>query len=146
MRYPANQNRTHLYRIRRKSDGLFLSHISQDAGGHEFKGTWQPTGSFWRTQDTIRKHLLELITYRVYIADHPMNSWHQFRPRGMPLNKVPAPQFTVFPCGTKKGIVGVFYQWLDHYEVVATEITVHGEDVLEARTFASFLMDKENIA
>lgn len=146
MRYPANQNRTHLYRIRRKEDGLFLAWVNKEAGGHEYKGAWQPTGSFWRTQDTIRKHLLELITYRVYIADHEMNSWPGMRPRGTPLNKKMPPQFTVFPSGTKMAVAGVFYQWLEHYEVVATEITVHGENVMEARDFASFLMDKERAA
>lgn len=145
----SNENRTHIYRIRRKEDGLFLAYLGEEAGGHLWKGYWQPIGVFWRKPETVRKHLLELCTLRVYSAEFQMNSWgpggnihRSLRSKGKSTQRNRPPQFTVFPHDTKIRVSSIHYQWLDYYEVVATEITVHGESVMEARDFASFLKDE----
>lgn len=46
-----------LYRIRRKSDGLFLYCSSMN------HASWGITGSFWSTDRTPKKHLKRLITH-----------------------------------------------------------------------------------
>ena len=139
----ANNNRTKIYRIRRKEDGLFLFTLSNnETGGHRWKGTWQPIGAFWRLEETIRRHLLELCTYRVYISDRPIESCGEIgnvprslRRRGTRKNKKMPPQFSVFPYDCPVKTVGVFFEFLQHYEVVVTDITVHGENTMEAVDF-----------
>ncbi len=136
----SNDNRTHIYRIRRKSDGLFLEWVTRIPSCY---GEWGPTGVFWKKPETIRKHLLELCTYRMYCGEegyvHDRNSRRFVR-------KPPKTQekfLQIWPAGTQLHTVAVIYDWLDKYEVVATEISVHGQDTMEARDFALFKEDLE---
>lgn len=121
MMQACNDNRTKLYRIRRKSDGKFLGGKPSEYPGSY--GWWDNTGCFWKRDETIRKHLLSLCKYCVFYGEpniYPHGvSWYQ--------------------CPIKT--VAIFHKWLDLYEVVVTDITVHGENTMEACDFASFQND-----
>lgn len=143
----ANENRTHLYRIRRKSDGLFLTTLTYGHPLANDAGTWGKTGCFWLTQETIKEHLLELCQFRVYLYDDTAKVYdlrkrrrrgHNQRERDM-IN----PFWVIAPCGTPIRLVKTVYDRLNNYEIVATEISVHGSQVMEAVDFASFKEDLE---
>lgn len=138
MSHAANENRTHIYRIRRKRDGMFLnsgfSHRFPEV--NEGGSQWGPCGCFWKKEETIRKHLLGLITPSFYCGNGFIHVSTKNK-RGF---------HVVYPYDTPVHVMKPVFAWLDKYEVIATEITVHGESVMEARDFASFLGDKENVA
>lgn len=139
----ANENRTHIYRIRRKADGLFLNHIGH-GGVHNHdncSGQWGPIGVFWKKPQTVRRHLLELCQFRVYVGDGFVRRARPIGPRQKE-DKKHQPFTVIYPHGTPIRHVKTVYEWLDRYEVIATEITVHGEQIMEAREFASFAQDK----
>ena len=135
-----NDNRMTLYRIRRKADGLFLAWApTRMPGGHLVH--WNRGGCFWRTQETIIEHLLELCKYRVYCSER--GSVHNKSTRRKPTDK--GLHFVVYPHDTPHRVASINYNWLDKYEVVATEVTEHASKTMEARDFAS-LMNDERIA
>lgn len=139
----ANENRTYIYRIRRKSDGLFLCHISKGTPHNldNFSGQWGPTGVFWRSQETVRKHLLELCQFRVYVGNGYVT---KSKPQGLRQRAAAAhKKFNViYPIGTPISHVKTVYEWIDKYEVIVTEITVHGENIMQASDFVSFNQTK----
>lgn len=136
----ANENKTFLYRIRRKEDGLFLECSPSHSRWTDHFG---PVGCFWRKQETIKKHLYELCKFNLYCGGGMVVNTKSKRRRGPNQKRRDNinPYFVVYPSGTEFRTVSVNYEWLDRYEVIATEITVHGEQVMEAREFASFMED-----
>jgi hypothetical protein len=135
---PANDNRTHIYRIRRKSDGKFLTSAPCRVPG--YRAPFDSVGCFWRKQETIREHLLALCQFWMYCGE----VGHVHRPSQLMRKYEPdAPWLQIWPIGSyTKHLVSTNFNKLDLYEVVATEITVHGENVMEARAFASFMNDE----
>ena len=116
-----NDNKTHIYRIRRKLDGAFLCSLqkgSPNPAGCSWN--WGPTGVFFKKPETIRKHLVELCQIRKYDLKHD---------QGCVIWNTPVIH------------LGADYSLVNLYEVVSTEITVHGEHVMEASDFASFLVE-----
>lgn len=120
-----NDNRTKLYRIRRKEDGMFLVHLAKGTP-YSIDGTWNAHGVFWKKPETIRKHLLELIQFRVYDGHGIDHYWP-----GKPVK-------AIYPYDVPIRHVKTVYEWLEKYEVVATEVTIHSENRMEAKDFASF--------
>lgn len=125
-----NDNRTVLYRIRRKSDGRFLNTKPTRSPGRQPNWIWSKNGAFWRTEGTIREHLLALCYSWYYEVDDSTkvtffkNNSVQIYQHGMPVKQV-----------------GPYYERLNLYEVVAIQVTEHESDIMEARTFASFSND-----
>ncbi|WP_149113242.1 hypothetical protein [Limnoglobus roseus] len=130
---PSNDNRTVIYRIRRKEDGLFLSTApSKLPGGNHH---WDTTGCFWRKQETIIEHLITLCQFRVYCGEGKIyRSSRKTKARQHPF-------FTVYAWDVPHRVVSTNYEWMDKYEVVGTDISVHGDKIMEAREFASLLND-----
>jgi len=121
----ANNNRTKMYRIRRKLDGRFL--VSMVRGSPNPAGcswNWSPVGAFFLKQETIRKHLLELCQVRKYDIDKTNGSrcWN-----------------------TPIIHLGTDYSQLNLYEVVIMDISVIGQNTMEAVDFASFLPVQERL-
>lgn len=138
--HPVNENRTYIYRIRRKEDGLFLCHLgSGTPHNHDnCSGQWGPTGVFWKKEETVRRHLLELCQFRVYVGNGSVHRHHNRQGPRQKADVASKPFKVIYPFGTPIHHVKTVYEWLDKYEVVGTEITVHGHNVVEARDFASF--------
>jgi hypothetical protein len=107
---------------------------SQEPGGISH---WDVTGCFWRKQETIIQHLITLCQFRVYCGDGRV---HRSRKK---TKARPHPVFVVYAWDTPHKLVSTNYEWMERYEVVGTDITVHGDKVMEAREFASLLNDKE---
>lgn len=132
----SNDNRTVIYRIRRKGDGMFLSTAPSRMPGGNI-GHWDATGCFWRKQETIIEHLISLCQFRVYCGEGTVYKNRQ---------KTKAKQhdwFVVYAWNTPHRLVSTNHEWMDKYEVVGTDITVHGDKVMEARDFASLMNDIE---
>lgn len=129
----SNDNRTVIYRIRRKEDGLFLTTAPSRMPGNV--SHWDATGCFWRKQETIVEHLITLCQFRVYCGEGNIyRSSRRTKARQHPF-------FTVYAWDTPHKLVSTNYEWMDKYEVVGTDITVHGDKVMEAREFSSLLRD-----
>jgi len=140
MSEPANENRTHIYRIRRKSDGLFLSNLGYGIAHGSHPGHWSTNGAFWWKPETIRSHLLELCQFRVYCSEG--GSIHDMRQRKRGKRQMVQdevnPFWVIYGCNARVTHVATLYDRLGLYEVIATQISVHAENVMEAADFASF--------
>lgn len=144
-----NDNRTHIYRIRRKEDGLFL--VSAPCRKDPFvwdqlSTMWGPVGVFWRKPETVRSHLLGLCQRRFYICEKQESIYDLRRSRKGPRQRAAKennPFWLIVPHGTPVYKAEPRYEWLDKYEIIATEITVHGENKMEATDFVN-LIDNEN--
>lgn len=126
----ANQNRTKIYRIRRKSDGLFLAYAPLRTPGECCH--WEPNGCFWKKKETIRKHLITLCEFWLYEGDGYVHSSDRIKSRMKPKHN---PFWYLYPAGTPYRLVKTVYEWMDKYEVVATDITVHGQNVIDSEEF-----------
>lgn len=152
MTIQLNDNKTFIYRIRRKSDGLFLNSSINHNTPLVYDQTpsyWGSTGVFWRKPETVRKNLLALCTRYYYIFDEQQTLFRNRAHGGSETKKQLIKRnikFVVCRTDTPIHRCEPIYPWLDKYEVIATEITVHGECIMEAREFASFLADKGNLA
>lgn len=149
----GNDNRTYIYRIRRKYDGAFLtSNPMPLPGSHDdCSFLWGPIGCFWKKPATIRAHLLELCKFRIYeysnVENHkPFDLRRRHRGKRQQLTDAVNPFFHITGWDTPHRLVRIVYEWLDKYEVIATEISVHGENVMEAKDFASFLPSETEAA
>lgn len=134
----SNDNRTKIYRIRRKSDGKFLiqaPYYPEEYFGKRFEWRFNSCGVFWKKDETVRKHLIRLCRFVVY------NGHGEDR-----IRLYDSVEFSYYPQGMPIKLVGMHYERLDLYEVVATDITVHGEDTMSAREFASFTNDLRKAA
>lgn len=130
--FAANDNKTKLYRIRRKSDGKFLIGKPRDYPKlpTATDSMWGKDGAFWKQQETIRKHLLSLCAWRLY------NGYGQDI-----VDRWDGRKFEYWPSATPIKIVRYFYDRLDKYEVIVIDISVHGENKIEARGFANLPND-----
>lgn len=148
MNVAANENRTKIYRIRRKADGLFLIHLGHGMAHGSEHGTWGPNGVFFWKPETIRKHLLELCQFRVYCSEGGTVFDLRKRHRGRRQKARDAlnPFWVIYGLDQPVHLVSTVYEWLDLYEVVVSDITVHSEDAQEAKDFACFNPVEEEAA
>lgn len=130
-----NDNKTTLYRIRRKSDGKFLNQKPMETPGPQPRWIWGKNGAFWKTELTIREHLFTLC-YSWYYMPKDSDDVTIFKKNSV----------QIFKHGTPIKKSGPYYKRLDDYEVVATMITEHSSDTMEARDFASFSNDLKRTA
>ncbi len=132
-----NDNRTHIYRILRKRDGLFLVSLCYGGAHGEDAGVWGPTGTFWKTPQTIKDHLLELCEYRVYCSEGGSVFDLRGRRRGprQQARDELNPFWVIYGCDTPVHHVKTMLSWLDRYQVVATEITIHSNKTIPAADF-----------
>lgn len=151
----ANENRTHIYRIRRKADGMFLvsapspTPYGNEDGQSNQSHLWGPIGTFWKKPETIKAHLLALCQFRIFCGhgiDMPALPYSNSQ-RTKGLREKYGDHWPLYPWDVPHRLVKTVYERLDHYQVVATEITVHGENVMEAKDFASFLpLDERTVS
>lgn len=143
----ANDNRTFLYRIRRKSDGLFLSCAPSD---FRIFDEWGPTGTFWKKAETITKHLFNLCELKIicfnkgkaYVYD--MRDGKRKRGKNQQIQDSINPFWVMYDCNVPEPQhVRMVWEWLDKYEVIATEVTVHGDHIITAEDFIGVIEDRK---
>lgn len=97
-----------LYRIRRKSDGKFFGgFLAPWAKCHRGKVHWVATGAFFKQIDTIAWHLENLTS-----------EWNTSGRARLSM--------------ITRQITASFPERLDQYEVVVNDVTINGEEIIQA--------------
>ena len=78
---------------------------------------------------------MELISFRMFCGD----GWHRTREKisNNRYGKAYPYGRTCYAIDVPHRLVKFVPEWLDKYEVVATDITIHGENTMEAKDFAN---------
>ena len=127
-----------IYRIRRKSDGRFFTSASSTP--YSLEGNWTNTGVFFYKAETVKRHLINLCTYRVYVGhgyDHKVSRDKPAR------NLKKGDHFGIWPAGTPVRQVAILWGRLELYEVIVTDITINNEDKIDAAAFGNINLFKE---
>lgn len=139
----SNDNKLILYRIRRKADGLYLITAPCTSPGTDDRN-FGPTGCFWKTPETVRKHLIGLCTFRMFCGDGFIHdASHKRHTKSINIHN---PIFVIYPHDTIQHKVGVVDAWFSKYEVVATEVEVSRSCIMESSEFCDIFREREDDA
>jgi hypothetical protein len=101
---------------------------------------------FFVKPETVRKHLLELCQFRVYEGGGTVYDLRgRRRGKRQKARDQLNPFWVVYPYDTPIRHIKTVYEWLNKYEIIVTNISIHDSDTMEAVDFASFLPVAERI-
>lgn len=121
-----------LYRLQNKQTGQFFCHVQPYSG----KITWNDKGSFFRTIDTMRKHLAYLIGE--YVERENDGFPRRTKYKGS-LHYKYSKRWDEGRYVYKENGFKFRLSRLKYYQVVVTDVTVKGEKIIQGTDFAGGL-------